>query len=232
MRAAYWYIGAGALAGGLAWWFFGDNEAGGVLGDIRQTFLDAVNGITQGRRLTRAPYDKRTGVVPGRPEELAGQAGASVDEYALARNIASEHPNSSPALQALLAHATVNAAAAAGRSVSQLLLRANNADHAGKFGTQADLETTLTRSDGTTYHPSDRYAGTSQDPYEGHLAVARGVLDGSIPDLTGGATNYDDISGLRDPTALAAKREGAGLERVTGLEDLIGSDFELWRPVN
>ena len=81
-------------------------------------------------------------------------------------------------------------------------------------------------------HPSDRYASTAQDPYEGHLAVARGVLDGSIPDLSGGATNYDDISGLSNPAALQAKREGAGLERVTGLEDIIGSDFELWRPVN
>lgn len=226
MRALYWYIG-GAVAGGVAWWLFGDPEPDGVVGDIRQTFLDAVNGITQGARLTRAPYDKTTGVVPGDPQALADLAGATLDEYALARNIASEHPNSSAALQALLAHATVNAAAAAGRSVAQQLLHATNPAHSGRFGTQRDIDPASSRQG-----KSDRYASTAQDPYEGHLAVARGVLDGSIPDLSGGATNYDDISGLSDPAGLQAKREAAGLERVPGLEDIIGSDFELWRPVN
>jgi hypothetical protein len=219
----------GAAAGVAAWWFFGDEEPGGAVGDLRQAFLDVVNGITQGSRLTHAPYDKTTGVVPGTPEEIAAAMGATVDEAALARNIASEHPNSSAALQAILAHATVNAAQAEGLSVSRLLLRAKNKNHTGRFGTQQDLETWITRADGSRVHPSDRYASTAQDAYEGHLAIARGVLDGSIPDLSGGATQYDDRSGLNDPDALAAKRQAEGKERVTGLEDIIGTDFELWR---
>ncbi len=223
MRARY-LIALGAVAGALAWLVLGDDEASGAAGDLRQLFMDAVNGITQGSRLTRAPYDKITGVVPGDPAALATQAGASVDEYALARNIASEHGNSSAAVQALLAHATVNEAAKEGRSVSQLLLRANYGPHAGRFGTQKDIDPASPRKGA-----SDRYASTALDPYDGHLAVARGVLEGSIPDLTGGAVQYDDRSGLSDPDALAAKREAEGKERVSGLDDIIGPDFELWR---
>jgi hypothetical protein len=230
MRRVY-IIGVGVAAGLAAWWFFGDDEPGGVIADLRQVFADAVNGITQGRRLTHAPYDHTTGVAPGDPDALAAQAGATLDEYALARNIASEHGNSSAAVQALVAHATNNEAAAEGVSVARLLLRAKNSAHTGKFGTQKDLERLVTASDGTQVHPSDRYASTAQDPYEGHLAVARGVLSGAIPDLTGGATQYDDRSGLRDPDALAAKREGEGKERVEGLDELIGDDLEFWRQV-
>jgi hypothetical protein len=228
-RRTTYLLGAGVAAGLLAWWFLGDDEPGGVMGDLRAVFLDAVNGITQGRRLTRAPYDHTTGIVPGDPGALAAEAGATLDEYALARNISSEHGNSSAAVQALVAHATVNKATGEGRSVAQLLLRANNPDHAGRFGTQKDLEKLVTTSDGSQVHPSDRYASTAQDPYEGHLAVARGVLSGAIPDLTGGADQYDDRSGLRDPDALAAKREAAGKERVPGLEEIIGDDLEFWR---
>jgi len=221
-------ISLGIASGLAAWWFLGDDEPGGALGDARQVFRDAIYGITQGVRLTRAPYSKDTGVVPGRPEDLAAQAGLDLDTYALARMIASEEGGSSAAAQALVAHAAKNAAAASGRSVAQQLLRANNADHAGKFGTQADLETWVTNASGKLVHPSDRYASTAIDPYAGHAAVAAGVLSGDIPDLTNGATQFDRPSGEADPDRVAAKRTAAGSVEVAGLDEFVGDDLRFW----
>lgn len=237
------WVAVGAGLGIALWWWLGDDEAGGVLGDVRQVFRDALAGIVQGARLTHAPYDKTTGIAPGDPEALAAAAGATLEEYALARNIASEEGNSSAQVQAVVGHATRNAAAAAGKSIASLLLAAaskysqpgagwegqNTVPHSGRFGTQANLEVLVTRKDGKKVHPSDRYASTAQDPYEGHLAVARGVLDGSIPDVTGGATQYDRPSGENDPDAVAAKREREGKELVD-LGDIEGlGDLRFWR---
>jgi len=228
MRASL-LIAGGAAAGLGAWYWFGEPEPGGLIGDVRQAFRDAIAAVTQGRRLTRAPYDKTTGVVPGEPAALAAAAGLDLDAYALARMIASEEGNSSPAVQALVAHAVVNNARIEGRSISAVLLRAKNPDHAGRFGTQKDLETLVTTSDGKQVHPSDRFASTAVDPYEGHAAVARGVLDGSIPDLTGGANQFDRPSGERDPDAVARRRIAAGSELVTGLDDIDGiGDLRFW----
>jgi len=236
------YIAAGAGIGIGAWWFLGDDEPGGVVGDVRQLFRDALSGITQGARLTRCPYDKTTGITPCDPETIAAQMGATLDEAALARNIASEQGGASIAAQALVAHATKNEAARRGVSIFALLTDCvakyssdgdgweghNTVPHSGRFGTQANLEVYVTTSDGRRVHPSDRYATTSQDAYEGHLAVARGVLSGAIPDLTGGATQYDNTGGLADPAALAARREAAGNERVD-LSGLDLGDLEFWR---
>ncbi len=226
MRLLYWYLGAGALAGGLAWWFFGDSEPGGVVGDVRQLFLDAINGITQGARLTRCPYDKTTGVVPCDPGELAGQAGATLEEYALARNIASEEGNSPPAVQALVAQVAKNEAARRGISIAALLLNAVNSDHSGNFGTQKDIDPSSDRKGS-----SDRWASTASDPYAGHLAVARGVLSGSIPDISGGANQYDRPSGESNPDAIAKRRVAAGSELVD-LGDVGQGDLRFWRLVN
>jgi hypothetical protein len=223
-----WWLMVGAALGVAAWWWFGDDEAGGVIGDVRQVFRDAINGIAQGARLTHAPYDKSTGVAPGDPAALAASAGLDLNTYALARMIASEEGNSSTAVQALIAHAAVNHAGGRER-IAAVLLKAKNPAHNGFFGTQKDLERLVTTSDGKEVHPSDRYASTASDPYEGHAAVARGVLDGSIPDLTGGADQFDRPSGERDPAAVAAAREGAGKEEVSDLADLIGDDLRFWR---
>jgi hypothetical protein len=223
-KTALWFGGA---AGFLAWLLLGDQEAGGVVGDVRQLFRDAINGITQGRRLTRCSYDKTTGVVPCDPEQLAAEAGLDLETYALARVIASEEGNSSRETQALVAHAIRNGAAQSGTTIAAKLLRAKVPSHNGSFGTQRNIEQ---GTDG--YNGSDRYASTATDPYEGHAAVARGVLDGTIPDLTGGATQFDRISGLSDPDRVARNREAAGSELVPGLDDLVGGDLRFWRPVN
>jgi hypothetical protein len=232
-----WLIAAGTALGLAAWWFFGDDEAGGLMGDVRQVFRDAVGAIVQGQRLTHWPYDKTTGIVPADPATIAAQMGATLDEAALARNIASEQGNAGAAAQALVAHATKNEAARRGLSIFALLTQTvskyeatNTVRHGGMFGTQANLEQWVTNAAGDRVHPSDRYATTSQDAYEGHLAIARGVLDGSIPDITGGANQYDNTGGVADPDALAAKRTAAGSERVdlSGLGIDVG-DLEFWR---
>jgi hypothetical protein len=218
------WLGAGA--GVVAWWFLGDDEAGGLLGDVRQVFRDAINGITQGRRLTRCSYDKSTGVAPCEPEQLAAEAGLDLDTYALARAIASEEGNSTPEVQALVAHAMQNHARIAGKSISAVLLAAKNPAHYGLFGTQKDLETTLSNGK----HPSDRYASTATDPYEGHAAIARGVRDGSIPDLTGGADQFDRTLSDDNADKVAANRRADGKEIVPGLDDVAGiGDLRFWR---
>lgn len=218
-------VGAGVAAGVVAWLILGDQEAGGVVGDLRQVFRDALNGITQGARLTRCPYDKATGVVPCAPAELAVQAGLDLETYALARLIASEEGNSSREVQALVAHAVKNAAAAAGKSIAAKLLFAKYNGHSGLFGTQRNIE------EGTPgYNGSDRFASTASDPYEGHAQVAAGVLDGTIPDLTGGATQFDRPSGESNPDRVAANRAAAGLEEVPDLGDVTGiGDLRFWR---
>ena len=230
-------IAAGATAGIAAWYWLGDDESGGVIGDVRQAFRDAISGIVQGRRLTHCPYDKTTGVAPCPPEQLAEQAGLDLETYALARQIASEEGNSSTSVQALVAHATKNEAARRGISIASLLTQASTkyaaqhtVDHGGRFGTQKDLEVLVTNAQGDDVHPSDRYASTATDPYEGHAAIAAGVLSGAIPDLTGGANQFDRPSGESDPDRVAQKRTDAGSELVTGLDDVQGiGDLRFWR---
>lgn len=217
-------IWIGAAAGAVAWYILGDDEEGGVLGSIRQTFHDAIGAITKGARLTVCPYDKSTGVAPCRPEQLAELAGLELETYALARMIASEEGSSSREVQALVAHAVKNAAAAAGKTIASKLLRAKLPSHDGFFGTQRNIE------EGTEgFNGSDRFASTATDPYEGHAAIAAGVLSGAIPDLTAGATQFDRPSGESDPERIAANRIAGGSELVTDLEDVIGDDLRFWR---
>jgi hypothetical protein len=221
-KRAIW-IGFGL--GVAAWWFFGDDEAGGVIGDVRQAFRDAINGITQGKRLTRCPYDKTTGVARCDPAALAAEAGTDLETYALARMIASEEGNSSVEVQALVAHAVVNAARASGKSIAAKLLKAKEPSHSGYFGTQRNIEQ---GTDG--YNGSDRFASTATDPYEGHLAIAAGVRSGAIPDITGGATQFDRTGGESDPDRVAQNRIDAGQELVPELSDIDGiGDLRFWR---
>jgi hypothetical protein len=220
-------IGSGIAAGVLAWWFFGDDEEGGVLGDLRQAFNDALNGVTRGGRASNCPYDKTTGVVPCDPQQLADHAGEELETYSLGRALSSEEGRSSDAIKALVGHAIKNEADRRGVSITHLVTSAKLAAHAGHYGTQRNIE------EGTDgYNASDRYCSTANDPYDGDLAIARGVLDGSIPDLTGGATQFDRPSGESDPERVAQNRINAGSELVPGLEDIVGDDLRFWRTVN
>lgn len=200
-----------------------DGEGATVVDKLSDGFRDIVSGITQGKRVTNAPYSKSTGLVPGTPDYLAGIAGVDVEVYSLARNIASEEGNSNNETQAAVGWATLNYANSVGKSVTSLLTHAKYAPHSGSYGTQRNIEV------GTTgYNGSDRYASTALDPYQGHIAIAQGVIDGTIPDITNGATQYDRAAGERDPDAVAAQRIAAGSTEVDLSDQGVDPGLRFW----
>jgi hypothetical protein len=215
-----------ALAGVALWFLYGDSEEGGVVGDVRQMFLDAVSGVVRGARVTRCPYDKTTGVAPCDPHQLAAQAGVDDETYALARGISSEEGTSGASTKAAVAWAIKNEAARRGSSIFALVTHAKLAAHSGFYGTQRNIE------EGTAgYNGSDRFISTAQDPYDGDITIASGVLDGTIPDVTGGANQFDRPSGEANPDQVAANRVAAGSEQVQGISDLVDGDLRFWRVV-
>lgn len=223
-------IGGAALGGALAWyWFFGQyDEPEGLLGDVTQT-LDAITSLGRGSRLTRAPYDTDTGVVPGAPADLAAAAGLDQEAYSLARAIASEEGHSDTTIKLAVAWAIKNYADRHGRSITSLVTRANNPAHDGSYGTQSDIQSEL--ADGSAnpkYKHSDRYCSTALDPYEQEGQIAAGVLDGSLADITGGADQFDRPAGERDPDQVAQNRINAGAELVD-VPGIDGSAIRFWR---
>ncbi len=194
------------------------------MGDVRQMFLDAVSGVVRGARVTRCPYNTTTGVVPCDPHQLAAQAAVDDETYALARGISSEEGTSSASTKAVVGWAIKNEADRRGVSIFSLVTHATLPAHSGKYGTQRNIE------QGTTgYNGSDRFISTAQDPYDGDISIASGILDGTIPDVTGGANQFDRPSGESNPDAVAAKRVAAGSEAVQGIDDLVDGDLRLWR---
>lgn len=181
--------------------------------DDVMTWLDE---ITRGKRLTRAKYNA-TGVVDADPDELASIAGTDLETYALARMISSEEGNSPNRVKAAVAWCMVNESRRRGSSISSILLRAKNPLHNGWFGTQKDIDPAS-----ANYDKSDRYASTGLDPYEGDLLIAQGVLDGTLPDETDGAQQFDRPAGEKDPARVAANRmaSGAELVMVPGLDSI------------
>lgn len=167
--------------------------------------------IERGQRLTHASYGP-DGVVRVSPQKLADEAGTDLDSYALARMIASEHPRDSNEIKAAIASVALNYAAKVGRSISGLLLRANNANHTGWFGTQRDID-----EESPNFQDSDRYASTALDPYAGELQIATAVLSGQLPDTTGGAIQFDAPPAFKTPAdaaRTAAKRLAEGRVQV------------------
>ncbi len=194
----------------LAWVLY-DGDGDPVAG-----ISDTLNRITRGSKLTRAPYDPETGVVPGDPNELASDAGLTPDAYALARMISSEDGSADNLVKAAICWATINYAATKGQTVQQTLIKAKLPAHDGHFGTFKNIE------DGTAgFGKADRYASTALDPYDGDGQIAQGCLAGTIPDPSGGkATHYDNPGGEKDPDHIATIRAGEGLQLVpiTGID--------------
>lgn len=200
------------LLGLLAWVTY-DGD-----GDPVSGVLDVLATITRGSRLTRAPYDPDTGVVPGTPTELAAQANLTEDQYSLSRMLSSEEGNSDNLIKAAVCWAVINHAAKLGQTITQVLVHATLASHSGSYGTQKNIE------QGTAgYGHSDRYASTALDPYDGDGQIASQCLDGTIPDPTNGATNFDRPAGEKDPTKVAANRAKEGLSpvEVPGLDSSV-----------
>lgn len=111
------------------------------------------------------------------PDDLAASAGLDVDTYALARMISSEEGNSANIRQAAVAWVMLNNGGT-GYAIPR-----------GTFGRQGS---------------GGRPISTSQDPFEGHVDIAKGVLSGSIPDPTNGARYFiapkaQDSLHARDP---------------------------------
>jgi hypothetical protein len=176
--------------------------------------MTLLNEITRGARLTHTPADE-LGVVNADPVELASSAGLTLEEYALARMIASEEPRADNVTKAAIAWATYNKANAQGTTIAALLLKAKNPLHDGYFGSQKDKDPSSQNFNG-----SDRYATTALDPYDGEGQIAQGVLGGTIPDLTGGASQFDRPAGEKDPDRVAQNRlnSGASLVMVAGAD--------------
>lgn len=184
--------------------------------------LTAINMVTRGERLTHAPADS-AGFVDADPQALADEAGLTQEQYSLARMLASEEPHSDPETQAAIAWATINKAARRGISITSLLLQAKNPKNNGRYGSQKDKD-----PDSANFGDSDRYATTALDPYDREGQIAAECLDGTIPDPTGGATNYDRPGGETHPDTVAASRVSEGLVAV----DVPSADTGLrfWRP--
>lgn len=219
-RDAVLLAAAGVVA---AWWLLGDDEEGGVLGDVRQVVNDAVNLVVQGPRLTHAPYNTTTGVVPGAPQDLADSTAYDLETYSLARAIASEEGRSSDFVQLCTGWAIRNRANASSGSVTTLVTKAKYAGHSGSYGTQRNIE------EGTPgYNGSDRYCSTANDPYDGHAQIALAIQNGTLQDPTGGAQYFDRPAGDDNAAQTAANRAAAGLVQadIPGLP----SSIRFWVP--
>jgi hypothetical protein len=206
-------------------WFFYNGD-----GDPLSGAIDTLALVTRGARLTRAPYDPDTGVVPGTPGELAAEANLTEDQYSLARMLASEEGNSDNRIKAAVCWATINNAAKLGKSITDLLINAKNSNHAGAFGTQRDIDAQPDADGNPTnpnYRKSDRYASTALDPHEGDGVIASQCLDGSIPDFTNGATHFDRPAGESNPEKIASNRAAEGLS-VVEIDGIDSSVIRFW----
>ena len=203
----------GGLAGVLfiVWALSRDDGEGATIPDkLGDGAMDVLNAILRGKRVTNAPYSKTTGGVNVSPQDLADQAGVDIEVYSLARMISSEEGRSSNTIKAAVGWAAVNHAQSAGKTLTALLT--TNTHHQGLYGTQVG-----------------GYASTANDPYEGDIAIANGILNGDIPDMTGGADQFDRPSG-EDASKVAANRIASGSHEVMvpGIDD---TDIRFWSKV-
>lgn len=219
-NAKLWLLAAGVV---VAWWWLGPDEEGGVLGDVRQLVDAGVDLVTRGARLTRAPYDTSTGIVPGSPQALADSTTYDLETYSLARAISSEEGRADDATKLAVGWAIKNRADAGGGSIANLVTHAKEPTHSGYFGTQRNIDSST-----SGYNGSDRFCSTANDPYDGDAQIAYAIQTGTLPDPTGGA-QYFDVESLDDNAdQVAANRAAAGLiaYNVPGVR----SDLRFWGP--
>lgn len=206
-----WLIALGLL------WFFYSGDGDPVEGALN--LLETITG--RGARVTRYPANA-VGIVEADPQDIADEAGVSLDVYAMARMIGSEEPHADATTKAAVGWSLMNEANRRGSSVSSVLLRAIRREANGHFGSQKDKDPSS-----PNYQDSDRYATTALDPYEDDITIAQGIFDGSIDDLTNGAQQFDRPAGEKNPEAVAAKRlkSGAEIVEVEGAD----SGLRFWR---
>lgn len=143
--------------------------------------LNAPGANTYPAKGTAVDYGSGKVIVSEPPATLAARAGATPEEYALARLIASEGyggtgDDAEARGRVAIAQAVVNEARRQRKSVLSLLTEHKDGFMNGYFGSQK----------------AKRYAATTRDPKRWDLEIARAVLRGSVPDLAQGATNFLD----------------------------------------
>lgn len=207
MKTTLWVLGITVTVIIAYYWLFYNSDDLGVTGDVTQTIDDAINAITRGTRLTHAPYDKQTGLVPGSPDDLASSCGLDTETYSLARAISSEEGLSNNTTKLAVGWAIYNDANKAGKSLTDLVTTND-----GYYGIQ------------TLVH----YCSTAQDPYQGDATIAAGILNGSMADPTGGAIQFDRPA-QENAAKVQANRIKSGEEIVT----VPGADpgLEFWRKI-
>ncbi len=167
------------------------------------------------------------------PEGLAKGAGVDLNRYALARMVNSEFSRYHLARVAA-AWACKNEARARGVSIAALLTRQRiivGYDDAGKAIREDGP------GDGFFHTQRGSYASTAQDSTPDAIAIADGVISGSIEDPTDGARQFDSPGafGIQagtdagDVDDVAARRIAAGNELVT-LPGVPESYARFWRP--
>lgn len=166
--------------------------------------VDDVLGTITGRGGRVGPHASPNGlgIIEEDPEALAAAAGLDLTTYALARMISSEEGTSALPYKVAVGWAAWNTF---GPGVADGLL-AGKGDADGHFKAQAYR---WTSAPGVT-SAAGAYASTAQDPHEDDVKIAQGIIGGTVPDPTGGATNFFR-PGLQDKEYAAGKvsRDGA-----------------------
>lgn len=131
----------------------------------------------------KAPMDRNGGILTP-PEQLlasanrdlrdAGRPSVTLDEYALARALRSEHGSEPESVRAWVGWAIKNSAGRRGVTIFDRLTKSRNPKYSGKFARQ--------RTDA-------RFAATMAAPRTSDIDVARRVIRGTV-DPTRGATNF------------------------------------------
>lgn len=159
------------------------------------------------------------GTTPADPEQLATDAGMTVDAYAGARMVQAEAGGLPESGRAGVYWAAKNYAESVGKSLSAVLLKPT-----GFFGSEK----------------RNPYASTARDPNEASLSTVRKAEGGELPDPTGGATHWDSPWSYKNnpetgETAqeradrFAANRRSEGLELFV-LDDVPERHLRFWRP--
>lgn len=213
-----WLLGGVAVA----WWFLGPDDEGGVLGYARQLIDSGVDLVLRGNRLTHAPYDPSTGLVPGSPQSLADSTALDLESYSLARAISSEEGRSDDGTKLAVGWAIKNRADAGAGSITSLVTTAKYA-YSGYYGTQRQIDPNQ-----PGYNSSNRYCSTANDPYDGDGQIALAIQNGNLPDPTGGAQYFDVPAFDDNPDQVTANRAAQGLVEV----DVPGarSGLRFWAP--
>lgn len=177
----------------------------------------------RGDRLTHATYDSSTGVVTDDPDTLASTAGLTTEQHALARALSSEEGGSGTTIKVAVAWAIINYAAKQGQTIADVVLHAKEPTHSGHFGSYKNIDA----SSSTNGEP-DRYCSTRLDAYTDDGQIASSCLDGTFPDPTGGAIQFDRPGGEKNPDYTATKREKAGLV-VADVDGIDPTVIRFWK---